>query len=108
MASMSWLFTAESAPRATTQGEPINSFRDRLVQEQAERAHQRQHDLAEQKSAQNTPEMRIRTWEKVHGLKLPLDPEHPVLDVIAVGTRLTLEQVREEQSARASNAKGTK
>jgi hypothetical protein len=33
---------------------------------------------------------------------LPGDPAHPVLSVIAVGTGLTLAQVREEQVARAA------
>jgi hypothetical protein len=33
-------------------------------------------------------------------LRLPDDPMHPVLDVIAIDTRLTLAQVREEQRAR--------
>jgi hypothetical protein len=33
---------------------------------------------------------------------MPSDPAHPILDVIAVSTRLTLEEVREEQRARAA------
>jgi hypothetical protein len=35
---------------------------------------------------------------------MPSDPAHPVLDVIAVSTRLTLEEVREEQRTRAARA----
>jgi len=42
-------------------------------------------------------------WEKVHQLRLPSNPTHPILDVIAVSTRLTLAEVREEQRARAAN-----
>jgi len=33
---------------------------------------------------------------------MPSDPMHPILDVIAIGTRLTLAQVREEQRTRAA------
>ena len=39
-------------------------------------------------------------WEKLHGLRLPSDTSHPILDVIAVGTRLSLDEVRDEQRAR--------
>jgi hypothetical protein len=56
------------------------------------------------RSAVNPPDVRIRTWERVHQLRLPSDPEHPVLDVIAVSTRLTLADVQEEQRTRAARA----
>ena len=49
----------------------------------------------------NSPEMRIRAWEKLYELRLPVDANHPVLDVIAMSTHLTLDQVRDEQRARA-------
>ena len=75
---------------------------ERFEQEQRERAEIRLRQLAEQRSDENPPDARIRTWEKLHGLRLPSDPAHPILDVIAVGTRLTLAQVREEQCARAA------
>jgi len=77
---------------------------ERLAHEEYERAEKRRQELAEQRSDLNTPEIRIRTWEKVHQLRLPSDPAHPILDVIAVSTRLTLEQVREEQRSRAAQA----
>lgn len=75
---------------------------ERFAQEERERAEIRLRQLAEQRSDENPPDARIRTWEKLHGLRLPSDPAHPILDVIAVGTRLTLAQVREEQCARAA------
>jgi hypothetical protein len=34
------------------------------------------------------------------GLRLPSDATHPILDVIAIGTQLTLVEMREEQCAR--------
>lgn len=75
---------------------------ERLAREEHERSEKRRQDLAEQRSNLNPPEVRIRTWERVHQLRMPSDPAHPILDVIAVSTRLTLEEVREEQRARAA------
>ena len=69
--------------------------------EEEERAQLRRSRLAVQRSELNLPHVRIRAWEDVHGLRLPADPEHPILDVIAIGTRLTLAQVQAEQRARA-------
>jgi hypothetical protein len=75
---------------------------ERLAREEYERAEKRRHELAEQRSALNPPEVRIRTWERIHQLRMPTDPAHPILDVIAVSTRLTLEEVQEEQRTRAA------
>jgi hypothetical protein len=96
---MSWLFTNDASPRAAA-GDVIKDHRARLALEESERAHQRRLELAEQRSNLNPPEVRIRAWEKVHGLRLPSDSAHPILDVIAVSTRLTLEEVHEVQRAR--------
>ena len=77
---------------------------ERFAQEERERAEIRLRQLAEQRADENQPDARIRTWEKLHGLRMPSDPAHPILDVIAVSTRLTLAQVRDEQCARAARA----
>ncbi|HTC17059.1 MAG TPA: hypothetical protein VK695_14760 [Steroidobacteraceae bacterium] len=77
---------------------------ERIAHEQHERAERRRLELAEQRSDLNPPDVRIRTWEKVHQLRLPSDPEHPILDVIAISTRLTLAEVQEEQRTRAARA----
>jgi hypothetical protein len=83
-------------------GDLVRSSAERLAHEAQERAEKRRQELAEQRSDLNPPEVRIRTWEKLHQLRLPSDPAHPVLDVIAISTRLTLEQVREEQRTRSA------
>jgi hypothetical protein len=75
---------------------------ERLAAEEYERSEKRRQELAEQRSDLNPPEIRIRTWERIHQLRMPSDPAHPILDVIAVSTRLTLEEVREEQRTRAA------
>jgi hypothetical protein len=96
---MSWLLANETAPRPSAT-ELIQTHRARIALEEAERAQLRREELAAQCSDRNPPGVRIRIWEKLHGLRLPSDATHPILDVIAVGTRLTLVEVREEQRAR--------
>ena len=83
------------------------SAADRLAHEAYERAEKRREELEQQRSALNPPDLRIRTWERVHQLRLPADPTHPILEVIAIGTRLTLAEVREEQRTRAARAAAT-
>ena len=78
----------------------IRTHAERMAQDAEERLHRRQLELAEQSSTSNSPDVRIRVWEKIHALRMPGDAAHPVLDVIAHGTGLTLEQIHEEQRAR--------
>jgi len=99
MNSTSWLFANNTEPRPSAT-ELIQTHRARLALEKDERLQQRRLELAEQRSDRNPPNVRIRIWEKLHGLRLPSDSSHPILDVIAIGTRLTLAEVREEQRAR--------
>jgi hypothetical protein len=84
----------------------IKTADDRLAREELERAEKRRRELTEQRSELNPPDVRIRSWERLHQLRLPADPTHPILDVIAVSTRLTLADVREEQRMRAARAAG--
>jgi len=65
-----------------------------------ERAFERQRALDSQTDADATPQDRIRTWERLHALGLPLAATHPLLAVIATQTRLTLMDVRDEQQRR--------
>jgi hypothetical protein len=77
---------------------------ERIAHEEFERTEKRRQELAEQRSDLNPPEVRIRTWERIHALRMPSDPAHPILDVIAISTRLTLEEVRQEQRSRAARS----
>ncbi len=74
------------------------------MREQLEELERAQRERIEQSSELNTPEMRIRAWERLHRLTLPRGSAHAVLDVVAKATRLTLEQVREEQRRRSEPA----
>jgi hypothetical protein len=101
MTSSSWILSPHSAPPASP-GELMTDYRSRLALEQFQAAERRERELAEQSSALNAPEVRIRAWEQAHGLKLPRDAAHPVLSVVAAVTHLTLEQVHEEQRRRSA------
>ena len=90
----------EKPPASRTFADIIRTHAERLAEEAEERRHQRQRELAEQSSIANPPDARIRAWEKVHALRMPGDAAHPVLEVIAQGTGLALEQIHEEQRAR--------
>lgn len=103
MALTSLPFATDTAPHRTA-GDLINDYRARRALEEEERAQRRRIDLEEQRSDLNPPGVRIRAWEKVHGLRMPADSTHPILEVIAGDTRLTLVEVRQEQQARVAES----
>jgi hypothetical protein len=78
----------------------VSDYRLRLAAERAEAVERRRLELLDLASVANPPHERIRAWERAHGLTLPRSESHPVLMSIAAATRLTLEQVREEQRRR--------
>ena len=82
-------------------GEPNADFRARVARRQAEAAELRQRELIEQASVINTPEARIRIWERLHEIAMPRDAAHRLLAVIAAQTGLTLAQVQAELQNRA-------
>lgn len=81
-------------------GELNADYRIRLAEERAEAEERRRLELLDLSSMANAPETRIRAWERAHGLTLPRGASHPVLTSVAAATRLTLEQVQEEQRRR--------
>lgn len=85
-------------------GELVGDCRTRLIAERDHTAARRKQALAEQSSQQHTPDKRIRLWERLHALALPLDQGHPLLEVVAKATGLTLEQLHNEQRSRAAAA----
>lgn len=82
----------------------MRDYRQRLADEQYERAERKRMELADQRSELRDAKGRIQAWEKVHALRLPTSPTHPVLQVIAAATDLTLQEVLEEQRQRAGQA----
>ena len=84
------------------QSELIRTHAELLAAEAEASAAKRRVELEALCSDLKTPEERIRAWERVHGLSLPRDPNHPVLGGIALKTRLTLEQVQAVQRSDAA------
>jgi hypothetical protein len=79
-------------------------FQRRREIEAEERLEHRRLQIAEQTLERNLASTRIRAWEKVHALRLPSDPEHPILDQIALATQLSLADIHEEQRIRCNPA----
>ena len=77
----------------------VDYQRRREIEVEARLEHRRQ-EIAEQTLDHNLAGARIRAWEKVHGLRLPSDPQHPILEQIALATQLSLVDVQEEQRVR--------
>jgi hypothetical protein len=86
--------------RNFTPTELLADHRERIAVEEEERAKQRTLQFEELRSEFNSASVRIRAWEKMHGLRLPASPDHPILDVIASATGIPLAALREEQQAR--------
>ena|SRR5579871_2044656 len=80
----------------------VKTTAERVADRNYQREQRRNTALEEQCADTNSPEVRIRAWERMHELNMPLGPEHPVLDVIAMDTRLELAKVQEEQRLRVS------
>ncbi|MEA3179475.1 MAG: hypothetical protein QOI59_2998 [Gammaproteobacteria bacterium] len=81
--------------------ELLIDFRRRLELDEEARVERKRLDIAEQTLEPNVPGVRIRAWEKVHALRMPSGPEHPVLNLIAAATQLSLADVHEEQRVRS-------
>jgi hypothetical protein len=79
----------------------IGDRRAEIQRQEAERAAERQEQLNAQTSPLNDPQERIRIWERLHALRLPLTPGHKLIRVIAMQTELAVQQVQQEQQRRA-------
>lgn len=80
--------------------ELLADHRERIALEEEERARKRTSQFEELRSEVNSVPVRISAWEKMHGLRLPSDPAHPILHVIASATGISLSCLREEQRTR--------
>ena len=93
-------FDADWIPRL---GESQADCRERMARSQAEALERRQQELSEQRSPVHSSADRIRIWERLHQLTMPLSPAHRLISIIAANTGLSLEQVHAEQRARAAS-----
>lgn len=88
--------------RHLTAMEVLTDHRARLAVEEEERLTERSRQFEELRTELNSVSVRIRAWEKMHGLRLPTNPAHPILDVIASVTGIPVTALREEQQTRRS------
>lgn len=87
-----------------TNFEPLFDHRARLEQNQFEAAARRERALVDQRSPENSPEVRVRIWERLHQVRLPKDPAHPIIARVAELTGLELAEVLEVQRLRVQPA----
>ena len=79
--------------------EPGDS-RAAALRAEEERAYARRLELESQSSNMHDAQERIRIWERIHGLKLPVSAAHPLVAVIAEHTHLAVRDITEEQKRR--------
>lgn len=87
-----------------TTPEPVLDHRARYERQQFEAAERRERALIDQRSPENSPEARVRIWEKLHQVRLPKDPAHAILPRVAQQTGMQLAEVLEVQRQRAQPA----
>jgi len=75
---------------------------ERLAMEGLERERVREQRYEELRSEFNSTAVRVRAWEKLHGLRLPTSSLHPILRVISASTGIPIAAIRDEQQSRRS------
>jgi len=80
--------------------ETFMDFRRRRELDAEANKERRRLTVAEQTAQLNVPGVRIRAWENLHALRMPSSPQHPILEVIAATTQLSLAEVHQEQRVR--------
>ena len=83
-------------------GEPMLDYRERLERDRRDAEERRERQRSDQRSTDRSPEQRVAAWERLHGLRLPNAAEHPILQVVARQTGLSLDDIRNVQSERAA------
>jgi hypothetical protein len=81
-------------------GQTVDERRAAAQRMEEDRQEARRTALAEQVSIHNSARERIDIWERLHALRLPSQPAHPLLKVIAEQTSLTLQDILQEQQRR--------
>jgi hypothetical protein len=79
-------------------------FRARAERAAREAAERREQALVDQRSPDNTNEARVRIWERLHQVRMPKDPAHTILTLIAKQTGMKLADVQEVQRQRVTPA----
>lgn len=102
MTSLTAFRPAERERTVPTGDQLLMDYRERRAVEALEREAVKRQEQAEQSAVQNSANTRIRAWERVHQLRMPSTPLHPILEVIAAATQLSLAEVQDEQRVRTA------
>jgi len=94
------LIPPNSAGRSSPATDAVADHRERRKLEEQERELQRTQRIEELRSEFNSTAVRVRAWEKLHGLRFPTSSNSPVLHVISAATGIPVEALRDEQDAR--------
>jgi hypothetical protein len=97
---MNTLFFPPTASRSDPAMDAIADHRERRKLEEKERDWQRTQQFEELRSEFNSTAVRVRAWEKLHGLRLPTSSNHRALHVISAATGIPVASLRDEQHAR--------
>lgn len=83
-------------------GDFAKEHRARVAQATEELQRKRTREAALQTDENLSPQERIRAWERIHELRLPSDPTHPLVRLIAKVTGLGVGDIHVEQRRRIS------
>lgn len=84
----------------TLMHDPILDHRARIERARLDAEERRSQALIDQRAPANSPDVRVRIWERLHQVRLPKSPTHAILAIIATQTGLPLAEVLEVQRLR--------
>jgi hypothetical protein len=79
----------------------VQDFRALAERRRLEAEQERSQALRDQCAPENSPEARVRIWERLHQLRLPRAPAHAILLQVAQQTGLQMADLHEVQRLRA-------
>lgn len=79
----------------------MRDHRARMVFARDQAMERRKRAIEDQRCGALTAPERVVMWENLHQVRLPTDPEHQILVLVAQQTELRLDEVREVQRNRA-------
>lgn len=81
---------------------PVLDHRARLERARRDAVERRDQALIDQRSPSLSAEMRVGIWERLHQVRLPKDPAHPIFAMVAEETGLGLPEIFEVQRQRTA------
>ena len=80
--------------------DPMRDHRARMEVARLEARERRETARQAQRSTANSPADRIAIWERLHQVRMPADPQHQILLLIAQQTELLMADILEVQRGR--------